>query len=227
MSARYEASEASRRDQLRVENELTKLGYDLANLSQLNQSAKARINSLLNRRAGATIPLPRYPSLPAANSLQVLLAHSETLHPEVSAVNQRAAAFRERLKKAKLERFPDPTLGLQYASVSSSGLARSANGRDQLYATIGFNIPLWQEPRKAMVKEATAGLAETKAMLQATRAELRYRIEDAYFRAKTAREVIGLFEEQLIPTAKQTHTLTLASYSAGTASFTEVIETPA
>ena len=100
-----------------------------------------------------------------------------------------------------------------------------ANGRDQVYATLGVNIPLWQEPRRAMIREAREGMAETDAMIAGTRSDLRYRVEEAWFRAKTAREVADLFESRLVPDARQAYDVTLTGYSAGTRSFNDLIET--
>jgi cobalt-zinc-cadmium efflux system outer membrane protein len=225
VAARIETDSASQADQLRTENEITLLDRDLADLRKLRSSAIARINSLLNRHAGSSLPPPREPSLPATSSLENLIARAQVNHPDIAAAQQRVDAFNQRLRKAKLERYPDPTVGITYAPVSGSGLAGSANGRDQVFATLGFNIPLWREPRKAMVREATAGIAETKALLESSRADLRYRVEDAYFRAKTAREVTTLFKDRLIPSAKQASEVTLTGYSAGKSSFTDVLET--
>ncbi|MDB4758783.1 TolC family protein, partial [Akkermansiaceae bacterium] len=120
---------------------------------------------------------------------------------------------------------PDFTFGLQGAAVASNGLAPSANGDDQIFGTMGFNIPLWQEPRQAMITEAKAGISETQALLGSTRSDLRFRVEDAYFRAKTAREVSDLFRTRLIPDAKQAYEVTLTSYAAGKDTFTNVIDT--
>ena len=169
VSARLEANAAAQTDQIRIENEITTLDRDLLTLEQVRSSAKARINSLLNRPAGASIPPPSALSIPATGSLEKLIARAEANHPDIRAAQSRVDAFGQRLKKAKLERFPDPTIGLTYAPVSGSGLSRVSNGRDQVFATLGFNIPLWQEPRKAMVREASEGIAETRAMLQSSR----------------------------------------------------------
>ena len=61
-------------------------------------------------------------------------------------------------------------------------------------------------------------------MLASTRSDLRYRIEDAWFRAKTSREVADLFQTRLIPDASQTYEVTLTGYSAGTNSFNDLVE---
>jgi cobalt-zinc-cadmium efflux system outer membrane protein len=225
VTTRIEADAAAQSDQLRVQNEITMLDRDLADLRQVRSSAIARINSLLNRPAGSSIPSPKEPSIPQASGLNSLIARAEANHPDIRAAQSRADAFTQRLRKAKLEKFPDPTIGITYAPVASSGLAPGANGRDQVFATLGFNIPLWQEPRKAMVREASVGIAETKALIASSRSDLRYRVEDAYFRAKTARDVIALFNDRLIPSAKQATEVTLTGYSSGKNSFNDVIGT--
>ncbi len=223
VDSRVSASQATQADQLRISNELTMIDRDLAEASQLGKTARARLNSLLNRPAGAPLPAARHVTIPSPGSLNSLLARAQDRHPEVAAAEQRANAFRHRLKRAELEKYPDLTAGITGASVSSSGLSPVANGRDQVYATIGVNIPLWQEPRKAMLREAKAGIAETEAMLAATRSDLRYRVEDAWFRAQTAREVGALFETRLIPDARQAYDVTLTGYTAGTSSFTDLV----
>lgn len=225
VTTRVEAGAATQADQLRIGNEITMLDRDLVSLRQVRSSAIARINSLLNRPAGASLPSPSAPSVPATGSLNSLIARAEANHPDISAANSRTDAFAQRLRKAKLEKFPDPTVGLTYAPVSGSGLSPVSNGRDQVFATLGFNIPLWREPRKAMVREASEGMAETRAMLESSRSDLRYRVEDAYFRAKTARDVIALFNDRLIPSAQQAYDVTLTGYSSGKNSFTDVIGT--
>ena len=224
VDARVSASQASQADQLRISNELTLIDRDLAESAQLAQTARARLNSLLNRPAGSRLPSASQATIPSAGSLANLLARAQANHPEVAAAEQRANAFRHRLNRAELEKYPDITAGVAGASVSSSGMSPVSNGRDQVYATLGINIPLWQEPRRAMLREAREGIRETEAMLASTRSDLRYRIEDAWFRAKTSREVADLFQTRLIPDASQTYEVTLTGYSAGTNSFTDLVE---
>ncbi len=225
VDARVAADQANQADQLQLSNELAMIDSDLAAARQLQASARARLNSLLNRPAGASLPPPREVAIPSSGSLEHLLATAQAHHPEVAAAEQRANAFRHRLKRAELEKFPDFTAGITGAAVSDSGLSRMANGRDQVYATLGVNIPLWQEPRKAMIREAREGMAETEAMIASTRSDLRYRVEEAWFRAKTAREVADLFQTRLVPDARQAYDVTLTGYSAGSRDFNDLIET--
>jgi len=225
IDARVATDQAAQADQLRLANEVSLVDRDLANADQLHNTARARLNSLLNRPSGSALPSAAGARIPSAGSLDGLLAQAQSKHPEVAAAEQRANAFRHRLKRAELEKYPDFTAGIAGAAVSDSGLSRVANGRDQVYATLGVSIPLWQEPRRAMIREAQEGIAETESMLAATRSELRYRVEEAWYRAKTSRDVASLFETRLIPDAKQAYDVTLSGYSSGKSSYTDLMET--
>ena len=91
--------------------------------------------------------------------------------------------------------------------------------------TLGITLPLWQKPRRAKIHEANAGIAEMQAGVANSRAELRQRIEDAWFRAQASRKMINLFDQRLIPDARQAHKLSLQSYSSGKQSFVDVLDT--
>ena len=224
VEARVAASEASQSDQLRIANEITAIDRDLAETRGLQKTARARLNSLLNRPAGAPLPVAARATPAPAGNLDALMARAASSHPEITAASHQVAAFQHRLRRAQLEKFPDLTMGVQSAAVASSGLAPSANGDDQIFGTLGFNLPLWQKPRRAMIREAKAGISETKALLESKRADLRYRVEEAYFDAQTARDVSRLFETRLLPDARQAYQVTLDSYAAGEESFTSLIE---
>lgn len=225
VEAQVAANQSGQADQLRVANEITKIDRDLAEARSVEKVAKARLNSLLNRPAGALLPTATDREVDPPKNLKSLLVGAETRHPEVVSAANRIEAFKHRLTRAKLEKYPDFTIGVQGAAVASNGLAPSANGDDQIFGTLGFNIPLWQEPRRAMIREANAGIAETQALLGSTRSELRFRVQDAYFRAKTAREVSDLFKTRLLPDAQQAYEVTLTSYAAGKDTFINVIDT--
>lgn len=224
VSTRVAANQDGQTAQLRVANEIARVDRDLAEARQVAQTAKARLNSLLNRPAGAPLPPVIEVTAKRPDDLASLLRHAETRHPEVISATHRIEAFQHRLARARLEKYPDFTVGVQGAAVASNGLAPSANGEDQLFGTLGVNLPLWQEPRRAMIRESQAGLAETRALLGATRSDLRFRIEDAYFRARTAFEVSDLFETRLIPDARQAYDLALSSYAAGQGTFASLID---
>ncbi|MGB0991787.1 MAG: TolC family protein [Akkermansiaceae bacterium] len=225
VQARVKANKATQADILRVSTEISKVDQQLIAALQQVSSARATLNSLLNRPAGAHLPYPKRSSVPSQGSLSKLIARAEATHPTVRAGQAKMTAFQHRLRKARLDAYPDFLIGAQHAWVSDSGLSPVANGKDQTMFTLGVTIPLWQKPRKARVREASSGVAEMRANVATSRSELRLRIEDAWFRAKSSREMITLFDQRLIPDAKQAHDLSLQAYSSGTQSFVDVLDT--
>lgn len=211
--ARVAANQATQSDQIRLSNEIAMVDRDLAEAAELSSTARARLNSLLNRPAGAPLPGSKLVSIPSPASLDSLLAQAQSRHPEVAAAQERANAFQHRLRRAELEKYPDFTVGI------------TGSSNDEVFGMVGITLPIWQQPRRAMIREARAGIAETEAMISSTRADLRFRVEEAWYRIKTAREITRLFETRLIPDAKQAYEVTLTGYSAGTNSFTDLVET--
>ncbi len=225
VQARVKANQGTQTDILRVATEISKVDQQLITARQQIHSTQARLNALLNRPAGSRLPYPKRSSVPSSSSLDQLIARAESSHPSVKAGQARVTAFKHRLHKARLDAYPDFLIGAQHAWVSDSGLSPVANGRDQTMLTLGVTLPLWQKPRRAKIREANAGVAEMQAGIASSRAELRQRIEDAWFRAKSSREMIALFDQRLIPDARQAQELSLQSYSAGKQSFVDLLDT--
>ncbi len=224
IDARVATNAAAQNDQLRIATEFGKLEKALVEARQAERSAKARLNALLNRPGDTPLPSPAYRMDRQRGELNALLAKAEASHPSVAAAEAQVEAFRHRLESARLDRYPDFLLGVQHAAISDSGLAMSANGRDQIFGTLGISLPLWQAPRRAKVEEATAGIEESTARVAAARANLRFRVEDAWVRAKSADELIRLFDKQILPESKQAFDLILTGYSAGTDSYVDVLD---
>ncbi|MFT4550518.1 MAG: cobalt-zinc-cadmium efflux system outer membrane protein [Pseudoalteromonas tetraodonis] len=218
------ANKANQSDQLRLASEAGRLEQSLIGSHQREASARSRLNSLLNRPTGSSLPTPKFQRSSSKRDLKSLIATAELQHPSVKAADAELQAFRHRLKRAELEGYPDFFLGAQHAAVANSGLAPSANGRDQLFATVGVSIPLWRAPRKAMLDEARAGIEESSAKIGAARSSLRYEVEDAWLRANAAGDLITLFEKQIIPESKQAFDGVLTGFSSGEQKFVDTID---
>lgn len=225
VQARVKANQGTQADLLRIATEVSKVDQQLITARQQISSTKARLNALLNRPAGSRLPYPKRSSAPSSSNLNWLIARAESSHPSVKAGQARLTAFEHRLHKARLDAYPDFLIGAQHARVSNSGLSPVANGDDQTMLTLGITLPLWQKPRRAKIREANAGIAEMQAGVANSRAELRQRVEDAWFRAKASRKIISLFDQRLLPDARQAHELSLQAYSAGKQSFVDVLDT--
>ena len=225
VDARVSTNQATQNDQLRLAVEFGKIEKSLIEYRQASASAEAQLNALLNRPSQAGLPAPKWMPNSEHGDLKALLAQAEATHPDVRAATAKLDAFQSRLDKANLDRFPDFNLAIQHAAIADDGLAPMANGRDQAFATLGLSIPLWQEPRRARVREASAGIDEAYASRDASRATLRFRVEDAWLKAKSAAELIDLFEKQVLPESSQAFDSSLTAYAAGKLTFVDVLDT--
>lgn len=220
VEARLKTNRATQSDLLQATTEIARLDEQLLNARSDRLIATARLNTLLHRPVDASLPTPRWNSgignLPSQTALDS--------HPSVAEAEARLRQFNAQLKLAHLERLPDLTLGLQHASVANSGLSRVSNGRDQVYATLGLNIPLWQAPRRAAEREASFGITESQANLDATRDELTYQLAQTRSQVETQKKLIRLFDDRILADARQTFDVSLGGYTSGNLSFIDVID---
>ena len=223
VDARAAAGQASQQDQLRVASELGRVDQALIRSDQQRASAQARLNGLLHRSAGASFPTGRAPETSPLPPREDALARLST-HPEILALSARRTAAEQSLRQAKLSRTPDYVLGLQYTQVDDGGLAPSANGDDQMAATLGLRIPLWPSPRVAAKREAELALLEIDARIEAARTRLQAAAESAWHQVDAATRQLDLLETQLIPEAEQAFDLTQTAYASGKQEYVDVID---
>ena len=223
VDARAAAGRASQQDQLRVASELGRIDQALIRSEQQRSSAQAQLNGLLVREAGAPIPKPSAPSTAPLPERENALARLSS-HPEILALATRRIAAEQSLRQAKLSRSPDYVLGVQYTQVDDDGLAPSANGDDQMAATLGLRIPLWPGPRAAAIREAEFALLEVDARIDATRTRLQAAADSAWHQVDAATRQLDLLETQLIPEAGQAFDLTQTAYASGKQEYVDVID---
>jgi outer membrane protein TolC len=137
--------------------------------------------------------------------------------PEVKAKQNMLASAETKVSMAKREYFPDVTLN---AGVETRG----GEFGDMYRATSTINIPLYfktkQEPA---VREAEAGLQESKHELEATKLIIASAIRENYAMIKSAERLMDLYRNSLIPKANQSFDASLSQYTAGKAEAGSVI----
>ena len=222
--ARYRAGDAGRADVLRAGVEVDALEQDLLGLRQQAASAAASLNQLLDRPADAELPDPPAATVAgAAGTLDGLLAAAAD-HPRLATLRQQIAASRDRLRLAALDRYPDFSVGVNYAEVDDEGFAPMANGRDQWSVTFGLSLPLWRGRRDAAEAEALAGIGEAAALYTDEQNRLAFAVTDALARAESRRAAVALYDEGMLPAAEEAVAASAAGYRAGRSDFIELID---
>lgn len=223
--AKYKAGITTQQDVLRASVELSNLTNELITLRQRQTTAIAMLNSLLDRPVTATLPTLKTVELKTISlQLDRLLADAAQANPTLQKIHERIEAFRQRLKLARLQRWPDLTVSLNYNAVDNAGLAPSSTGEDQWWLGFGVNLPIWFGKLEAAEQEALQGIFEGVSDLTNAQNRVAFRVQDASIRVETQQRLTLLFRDVILPQAKQTVDASASGYRAGKVDFLTLVD---
>jgi outer membrane protein TolC len=199
---RYAAGIGSSQDAVRAATQLTQLRGELTSLEGRLREARARLNALMGRDAGAPLTEPReWRVVPAAaeRTYGWLAGRLRTTNPELFGQERGVRIADLRRELAERSGYPDLTLGISF-----------------LQAMVELiNIPLQQESRHARQREAAALVSAERER----QAELQNRLLAELFTqlaaAETAAANARIGKDELLPQARLNHDTALAAYGAG------------
>ncbi len=223
--SKFRTGTATQADVLRASTELSNVDNDLLTFAQQRDTARAMLNSLIDRAVDAPLPAPFFAKpQAAAESVDALLAEAGARNPQLRQVLDQIQQSRERLRLARLNYVPDLTINAGYNFVDSTGLAVRANGKDQYYVGFGINLPIWYGRLRAAEREAFRGVQEGAANLTAAQNRVAFQVRDAFATVDTQRRLVELFRDQIVPQAEHTVEASAAGYRAGTVDFLNYID---
>jgi outer membrane protein TolC len=145
-------------------------------------------------------------------------------NPRIAARLAEIDAAKQRLRLARLNDWPDLTLMANYGFVDEDGLAVMANGDDQWSLGFGINLPIWRDKRRAEVREQLAAVLEGQARLNVETNDVAFEVREAAAEVEAQQRLVELFDETVIPQARQTVEATAAAYRAGNADFLSYVD---
>jgi len=185
--------------------EVSLLTSRLLQLERKREGLRATLNSLLNRPPLAPLgtPPPLQQSRLSATVEQLselALAHS----PELKAAELMIARNELTLALAQREYYPDLVFKVEYMD--------KARLLPEWEVGIGVKVPLyfWRKQRYGVV-EAAESVGEARSTRQNVMRTLLARIKDLYTQARTAEQLMRLYQTAIIPQSR----LSLESASAG------------
>ena len=222
--SKYATGAVSQQDVLKAQTETTMLKQQLLDLEQQETTAKAKLNLLLNRPADSPLGLAvTPPALDVEAGTDNLFALAEKARPEIQKAQteiQRNEIQRDLMKK---EFFPDYRLGLEYSHFGSD-YADYPGSENLLMVTVGFDLPIWRTKYRAGLREAEKLVESSQADLEAAEKQISYDVQDAHFKAVTARRMVDLYRNSLIPQAEARFKASEAAYRTSQVSFLELLE---
>jgi outer membrane protein TolC len=206
-------------DALMAEAELTHLEHAALSLTAQRDVTAAQMNELLHRAPDLPLPPPPkdlpLPGVPDAAPGSGVAALSR--RPDIAATEQRARAEGARAERAERDSYPDITLSTAFNSMWDDPAHRFTVG-------VGFNLPLQAGARAGAADEARAErarmLSEAARLTDAARTELFV----AQRQLVESKHVVALFEQRLLPVARDAIDAARAGFISSRNPFNAVID---
>lgn len=205
----------------RAESQRAQLGYDLVLLKEMRATEAQRLRSAMglsgNNELGPTqdIAMP----VPLGESLERLNEIAERHNQELLAagVDVERAGYQSKL--ARRAAIPDLMVGASYTN-----MADVKTNKDPISANVGVSIPLWFGKYRAMAKEAREMEEAMKSEQLATQLQVRSDLAKAYFSLKNSNRLVQLYNDTLVPQARQALQSAEEIYRMGDANLASLLE---
>jgi outer membrane protein TolC len=214
--ARYRVGKAMQQDVLRARLEVSMLLQRTAVLQQQRLTAAARINTMMGRTAGAPLAAavePAASSLPTVESLGPVAEANDLMLAREARMGERESAA---LALSRKDGTPDLNIGYMYQQ--RTGLP------DMHGMQFTVNLPSFHRERlRQEVAEGELRVHAAKQGEQARRLELSYELQQSYSAAQTAKQMIDLYDQAILPQAELARDSAQASYTVGNVDFLTVL----
>ncbi len=224
--AKYRASAATHPDIIRAQLELATLEDVLKSLEQFREPTVAKLNSVLNRPAGAELawPVKEKPAEIKLNQQQIIEALIKN-NPQLAELDWQLEAARAKVELAKKKFYPNIGIGLDWIQTDGAltpGVRDS--GKDPIVLMFSMNIPLWRDSYSAAEAQAKANVRNVQhKQIEAENVKIARAIELLYDIEDNQRKV-NLYGDVLVPKAEQLVQVSETAYRAGTVDFLSLID---
>jgi outer membrane protein TolC len=223
-SARYRAGVAMQQDVLRAEVELYSLTNDLITFEQQRATARAKLNTLMDRSVEAELPPPKPFELEAVDwKLPQALDRAVDSNPQLARLREQVHRDLEAVKLARLGYYPDLRLGFSYTFIGS-GISPVANGDDNWSIPLGLTLPIWWQRLRAKVLEANAQTLASIEQFGDVRNMVLFGVQDTLVKIDTQYRRAILYRDLIVPRAQLAVEVSMASYRAGQLEFAGLID---
>ncbi len=216
---RYTVGRGLQQDILLAQLEFTKLSDSAIRINNLRENEVIRLNVLQDKPVTNSIHLPDSvdDSLPTLMTVELLQQQSEAAHPALTAQRERIEAARSRVDLAKKDYAPDFKVGAAY------GL-RGGSRADLGSIMFSMNLPLYTGSKQdRAVDQRNAEWIQQKYKLHEQHNQISMKVQQAITDYRRSGERTQLFQQEIIPQARQTVDAMLAGYQVGKVDFLNLV----
>ena len=217
--ARYSGGLVPQQDPIRAQIEQTSMRSELIMIESEKRQARARLNALLARDAGAPLAEPQaLRPLPAAGALDVnaLAQRARANNPLVRAEEARILGAEKNRELTRRNRYPDVSVGI---SPSQMGSRITTWG-----LMVEVSIPLQQTTRRSQEAESESMVIAARSRSQALAHQLVGDLGENLASLDAARNTEVLLASRSLPQSELSLRSALAAYENGKLDFTALLE---
>ena len=215
--ARYAAGKAAQQDILKAQTQLSILEARIAEKQQDQDTNRAAINSLLNRKPGAPLGVPvDTEAEPLHLTVEQLLAKAAMMSPELRRAQEMIQRNELAVNLARKDFHSDSTVSGGYFYMG---------GMPAMYQ-FRVDIPIQihrDQKQRAALDEQVHRLNESRHDFEAADQNLQFRVREAYFAAQTAYRLMKLYDDTILPQSSLTIESSLPAYETGGTDFLSVL----
>jgi cobalt-zinc-cadmium efflux system outer membrane protein len=222
-ATKYSVGKGLQQDVLKAQVELSKILDELIVLRQKKETAKARINTLLNRTPQAPLadPEDRKPT-PFSFTLQELEAKVLASSLPLQASQRLIEGKKADLHYAEKAFFPDFNFAVTYKQREEGA---NFPGDDWFSAFVTVNIPLYAKRKQQQgVVESQAELARQESAYTEVKNRLLFEVKDSFEEIEKEKEQIRLYEEGFLPQARQSLDSAISGYQVDKVDFLTLVD---
>ncbi len=222
---RYGVGQGMQADVLQAQVELGNYLDRLFQWTQKQDSFRADLNALRAKPPQTPISRPQ-PLKPRPFSLKLddLLAQSEA-RPQLQALKFIITKQEKAVDLARKEYFPDARISVGYGFRETLGSPINQKQADMFTGSVMFNVPIWVGSKiQPKIREEQAKQGAAKDAYQSTLTQLAAAINDRHAKLQRLSKQISLFDQGIIPQARQAVGAALASYRVGALPFNQLYQ---
>ena len=213
------AGRAWQDDVLALDIEVAERRRELIQMQAMLDLVAQQINAMLHLLP--QLPLPPPPAqLPAPPEPEAALAELQERalrnRPELGSIEARAEAARAAIAVADRSFYPDFRLMGQYTTMFMEI-------EHQFMIGVGINLPIYRARRRAAVDQAEARLVQARAQRAGLADDVRREVAGAWRRYAEARQMLAVYQEQIVPAAEQRVDAIWLGLQSGRAEYVEVL----
>ena len=225
--SKYETGTGLQQDVLLAQLELSKLIDQAIQVESLRRNQVIRLNVLMDRAPQSVVLLPESVSvvLPEILAEDELYRLAEVARPLLKNLEQTVEAANSRLDLARRDYYPDFSVGVTYGNRAGRNAPFVGGSRsDFLSFMVGVKIPLYIGRKQSRaVSQRSSEVQKQRYALRDEKNQVKADISSAVTDYRRAQAQLSLFEDGIVPQARQTVQSMLAGYQVSEVDFLNLV----